>query len=96
MHCIKLFHSTITTFQTRIKEGIDPPESSERAFEFEKNRKFLRDVVNGLISRRREGLGEERIPFIDFNQQCQRTKLAKSVFILIIWALYIHRLRVTQ
>ena len=38
---------------------------SERDVEFEKNRQYLRDVVKGVISRRREGLGGEHVPFID-------------------------------
>ena len=51
--------------QTRIKEGVNPPEGSERDIEFEKNKGYLRDVVKGVISRRREGLGGEHVPFID-------------------------------
>ena len=38
---------------------------SERDVEFEKNRQYLRDVVKGVIGRRREGLGGEHVPFID-------------------------------
>ena len=44
---------------------MDPPEGSERDRELQKNVKFLRDVVNRVISQRREGGGEEYAPFID-------------------------------
>jgi hypothetical protein len=51
--------------EARIKEGSSPPEGSERDVDFEKNRGYLRDVVKGVIDRRREGLGGEHVPFID-------------------------------
>ena len=51
--------------QKRVKEGVDPPEGSERDRELQKNVKFLRDVVKRVISQRREGGGEEYVPFID-------------------------------
>ena len=42
-----------------------PEEGSERDLEFKKNRGCLQDVVKGVISRRREGQGDEHVPFID-------------------------------
>ena len=60
--CLTLSHNVS---QARIKEGSSPPEGSERDVDFEKNRGYLRDVVKGVIGRRREGLGGEHVPFID-------------------------------
>lgn len=51
--------------ETRIREGVDPEKGSEREVEFEKNKQYLRDVVTGVINRRKEGLGGEHVPFID-------------------------------
>ena len=48
-----------------MKEGVDPPETSEREANFQKNRQFMRDVVKRVLQQRREGEGEEHIPFID-------------------------------
>ena len=59
------FPLSFSRAQTRIKEGSSPPEGSDRDVEFQKNRGYLRDVVKGVISRRREGLGGEHVPFID-------------------------------
>ena len=44
---------------------MDPPEGSERDRELQKNVKVLRDLVKRVISQRREGGGEEYVPFID-------------------------------
>lgn len=56
---------TLLPSQTRIKEGVDPEEGSERDLNFLKNRQFMHDVVKGVINRRREGSSEEHVPFID-------------------------------
>ena len=42
-----------------------PEEGSERDVEFKKNRQYLKDVVKGVIDRRREGGGGEHVPFVD-------------------------------
>ena len=52
-------------FQKRIKEGVDPPEGSERDTAFKKNCQYMKDMVKVVIAQRREGGGEENIPFID-------------------------------
>ena len=51
--------------QTRLKEGKVPEKGSERVMEFERNRQYLREVVKNVISRRKEGLGGDHVPFID-------------------------------
>ena len=60
-----LFSIVAFFLQKRIKEGVDPPEGSERDTAFKKNRGFMRDVVKSVIAQRREGGGDEHIPFID-------------------------------
>ena len=60
-----LFSIVAFFLQKRIKEGVDPPEGSERDTAFKKNRGFMRDVVKAVIAQRKEGGGDEHIPFID-------------------------------
>ena len=60
-----LFSIVAFFLQKRIKEGVVPPEGSERDTAFKKNRGFMRDVVKSVIAQRREGGGDEHIPFID-------------------------------
>ena len=56
---------SLLLLQKRVKEGVDPPEGSERDVAFHKSREYLHSVVKEVINRRREGKGEEDVPFID-------------------------------
>ena len=77
----------MTLLQTRIKEGVDPPEDSKRTVDFDKNRQFLKDVVKGVIHRRRDGSGEEHVPFIDNLLQSGVAEDQASIYsgVLVKW-----------
>ena len=80
--------------QKRIKEGVDPPEGNERDTAFKKNCGFMKDLAKAVIAQRREGGGEEHIPFID--NLLQSGVPDDQVREMIMTHMYIHRCEVAS